>query len=356
MHSLARVLVVRGELDEAEAVLRRGHQSALDANGRQLPVAGMILIGLAGLAHERGESSRAEQLVREGIDLVKQWGLLGTTEGYLLLASICLSERRTEEAQEAIATAETLARDFDATTLDDVLVSLYRLRLDLETGNVQAVESWLESTARPDGMRDLRASYDIAEMTELARARALLGINRPAEALEAANQVGEQAGLLERHGRVLAANLVTALSYESMGRAEHAADYLNRTMPLAERERYVASFTTFGSPMAALLYRTSNQGLSSEYAARLLAAFPTDDQSTAFRRIAPEGMEPLSERELEVLRLVARGFPNKEVADRMCISVRTVKWHTTNIYGKLRASNRTQAVAIGRSIGILPQP
>jgi LuxR family maltose regulon positive regulatory protein len=87
----------------------------------------------------------------------------------------------------------------------------------------------------------------------------------------------------------------------------------------------------------------------------LLAAFPKPGEPPAVPPSAQPLIEPLSERELEVLTAIAEGLSNQETARRLYISERTVKWHASNIYGKLQVSNRTEAVAKARSLGILPR-
>ena len=101
----------------------------------------------------------------------------------------------------------------------------------------------------------------------------------------------------------------------------------------------------------------------SVYVGQLLAAFDAgiDGKKQArkgpvTRADEPALVEPLSERELEVLGLIAKGLSNQEIAQQLFISLRTVKWHTGNIYGKLAVKNRTQAVAKARTLGILPVP
>ncbi len=96
----------------------------------------------------------------------------------------------------------------------------------------------------------------------------------------------------------------------------------------------------------------AERGIAPKYAGRLLAAFP--DLEPAVREPQAEMVEPLSERELDVLRLIAEGMSNQEIAQQLFVSPRTVKWHAGNIYGKLGVKNRTQAVAKARSLGVLP--
>jgi LuxR family maltose regulon positive regulatory protein len=106
-----------------------------------------------------------------------------------------------------------------------------------------------------------------------------------------------------------------------------------------------------GEPLAQLLYRAAERGAAPQYAGRLLAEFPT--LQPADRGPQADMVEPLSERELDVLRLIAEGLSNQEIAERLFISLHTVKWHTGNIYGKLAVKNRTQAVARARALALL---
>jgi len=115
----------------------------------------------------------------------------------------------------------------------------------------------------------------------------------------------------------------------------------------------VRLFIEIGEPMAQLLYEAVGRGIHPEYAGRLLAAFPTPSAPAAVQR-QPQGLvEPLSERELDVLAAIAEGLSNQETAARLYISERTVKWHASNIYGKLQVSSRTEAVARARALGIV---
>jgi LuxR family maltose regulon positive regulatory protein len=111
--------------------------------------------------------------------------------------------------------------------------------------------------------------------------------------------------------------------------------------------------------MARLLYEACSRGVHAGYVRRLLAAFPVDEpeQATPARtKAAGAGLaEPVSERELEVLSLLADGLSNQEIAARLYLSLHTVKAHARNIYAKLGVSSRTQAVARGRALGLLSQ-
>jgi LuxR family maltose regulon positive regulatory protein len=128
----------------------------------------------------------------------------------------------------------------------------------------------------------------------------------------------------------------------------------------AEPEGFVRVFVDEGPPMARLLYEALTRGIAPDYARRLLAAFPVaePEQADPSKTRAPKSglIEPLSERELKVLQLIAAGLTNPEIASRLFLSLNTVKAHSRNIYGKLGAHSRTQAVARARALGVLPTP
>jgi LuxR family maltose regulon positive regulatory protein len=110
--------------------------------------------------------------------------------------------------------------------------------------------------------------------------------------------------------------------------------------------------------MARLLYETLTRGIVPDYVRRLLAAFPVTEPEQAApletHALTSDLIEPLSERELEVLQLIAEGLTNPEIASRLFLALNTVKTHSSNIYSKLGVHSRTQAVARARALGLLP--
>jgi LuxR family maltose regulon positive regulatory protein len=134
---------------------------------------------------------------------------------------------------------------------------------------------------------------------------------------------------------------------------------LERAFCLAEAAGFVRVFVDEGEPMARLLYEAATRGIAPDYTRRLLAAFPVAEPEQAgppkTQTPKSEMVEPLSERELEVLRLIAGGLTNQEVATRLFLTLNTVKAHTRNIYGKLNVHSRTQAIARSQELGLLPR-
>jgi LuxR family maltose regulon positive regulatory protein len=151
--------------------------------------------------------------------------------------------------------------------------------------------------------------------------------------------------------------ILQALSLQTQGDTDQAITTLEKALALAEPEGFFRVFVDEGPPMARLLYGAAIRGIAPDYARRLLAAFPVAEpqQTDLSKTQAPQSelVEPLSERELEVLQLIAAGLTNQEIASGLFLALNTVKVHTRNIYGKLGVTSRTQAVARARVLGIL---
>ncbi|MCB0257211.1 MAG: hypothetical protein KDI55_26115 [Anaerolineae bacterium] len=130
---------------------------------------------------------------------------------------------------------------------------------------------------------------------------------------------------------------------------------MQEALVIAEPGGYTRIFVDEGPPVARLLYEALARNIAPDYVRRLLAAFPIPEPV----QIAPSDpqsatIEPLSERELEVLQLIAEGLTNPEIAARLFLTLNTVKVHVRNIYGKLDVHNRTQAIAKAAGLGLLP--
>ena len=156
-----------------------------------------------------------------------------------------------------------------------------------------------------------------------------------------------------RMGSVIEILVLQALAYEAQGNVPSALVSLKRALSLAEPECYMRTFVREGVPMNVFLrkIKVEDQGLN-DYIHKLLASFGEKDFQTS-SPVAHPLIEPLSERELEILQLIAGGLSNQEIGSQLYLSLNTVKAHTRNIYGKLGVNSRTQAAARARILGIL---
>jgi LuxR family maltose regulon positive regulatory protein len=212
------------------------------------------------------------------------------------------------------------------------------------------------------GERGLEANGDLTyqhEPEHVVLARLLLAQGKPDEAGRLLARLLELAIAGGRITRAIEMLNLQALALRAAGDAGAACRTLERALSLGGRRGFIRIFVDEGPPMERLISDGVGRGIRQEYARRLLAAFPQAAREGAgLPGAQPQhaGMvEPLSGREVEVLQLIAEGLANREVADRLYLSLNTIKVHTRNLYGKLGVKNRTQAVAEARSLGILPR-
>ena len=157
-------------------------------------------------------------------------------------------------------------------------------------------------------------------------------------------------------GSVIEILMLQALAHEVQGDSSTALVPLERALSLAEPEGYVRVFVDEGRPMAQLLSEAATHGIMPDYVGKLLAAFEAEKQKSEDQpHVSPAQtfVEPLSQRELEVLQLVAQGLSNREISQRLFLALSTIKGHNRIIFSKLMVQRRTEAVARARELGLL---
>jgi LuxR family maltose regulon positive regulatory protein len=184
----------------------------------------------------------------------------------------------------------------------------------------------------------------------IALAQVWLSQGQPDKALPLLEHALQSAQTVGRLGNALNIFTVRAVVYYAQGDLENAFATLERALELAEPEGYVRVFVDQGTPMARLLRRMLTRWSAPDYVRRLLEAL--GEPVTIEPRTASKLIDRLSQRELEVLRLIADGATNKEIADELVLTVNTVKRHISNIFGKLEVSNRAQAIARARQLNL----
>jgi LuxR family maltose regulon positive regulatory protein len=194
----------------------------------------------------------------------------------------------------------------------------------------------------------------LRESAYLALARLLLARERWDAAGALLDRLARAAEAGERQGRVVEVMVLRALALDARGSRGPALDLLARAVIRARPEGYVRLFVDEGEPLAQLLYAAVDRDVVAAEAGRLLAAFPVPASGDGLRKTAPELVEPLTDRELEVLALIDTGATNQEIAQELVISVYTVKKHVSNLLGKLEVDNRREAARRARAIGLLP--
>jgi LuxR family maltose regulon positive regulatory protein len=370
LSSLAQMWLERGSLHQATEV----YQEALEllAEGPAEPdqvihpaTAGRIYIGLAEGLYQWNDLETANRQLLTGIRLGEaEHGSGVLAHGYLLLARLKQAQQNQADALEAVRRAVRLAQQYTGPYYWANEVAIYQARLWLAQGNFRGAESW----ARERGMWPVSPPDSIPYLREgeyLIVARLLLVQGRQQadrESQEAKSSLALAATLLaqivknareaRRIGRVLEALTLQALVFQADRDDVQALATLGEALSLAEPEGYIRLFVDEGPAMADLLRQADAQGLFPQYIPKLLAAFASPAAPISTSTFMPL-LDPLSERELEILRLTASGMSNKELANKLFLTVGTVKWHLNNIYSKLDVRSRTQAIARAREMKLI---
>src|ERR687897_2554445 len=345
--------ISRGRLRRAKELLLDGERLAESRPDGVPSVAGIIHTGVGEVLYERGGLDEARRILEEGIEHGRRSGEAKIlVYGYVNLARVLMARGDAEGAHSLIREAGRLTPKWP-------LNWARQARFYLAQGDVRSAARW----AREYGATQDYVSYP-RHFERITMARVLLGEGRTDEALDFLDRLLEDAVSDGRRAHEIELLILRALALNGRGDTEGALHSLKRALALAEPEGFVRLFVDEGPPMAALLERLIREShddgtyavAPDGYAGRLLEHFALEAPSSSnggSRRSPAPGLEPLSEREIEVLEIVAAGMSNAEIAGELYLSVGTVKAHVHHIFGKLLVRNRSRAVARARELRLL---
>jgi LuxR family maltose regulon positive regulatory protein len=358
--TLAGAQVHLGRLQEAERIFQEGVALAEQRGGSPespLPFAAVGLAGLAEIYLEWNDPGTASQYLEQCFELNLRGGV-----GYHLVSFHCaeaglkVALGDLPGALEALERAEQIVYQYPALSAATHL-AMYQVRLRLQQGDVATASRWASAVPVSEEvtvqLEDLPVVLREVQQVSLARIHLAQGETEQVLVVyDTLCPIAEAAG---RMARVIEMGLLKALALQALDQIEEALSVLERTLDLAEPGGYVRSFLELGEPMEELLRIARTRDTTSAYVGELLEAFDPGSEEPMPRRPAPSQplVEPLSERELEILRLIEAGYSNQQIADQLVVTLHTAKKHASNIYGKLGVRSRTQAVARARELGLL---
>jgi len=347
---LASVQVIQGKLNQAKQTCQRGLQSVQQMAGRSSPMSGRLQVELGTLHYERNNLEAALHHLEEGINVARPWGYMDALlPGHRVLAQLRVAQG---DWSGAFSILDELTKLGGSNPDTGMALEAFRARLWTAQGNVEAAGLWAEtSELQVDGKLDY-----LREEENIILARVLMAQRKWDVAVGFIGRLLEVTESGERWGRVIELLILRALALDALGQLDEELEPLARALTLAMPQGYVRIFVDEGEPMAQLLYRAVAHGITPSYTGKLLTSLQYSESvpvpPTGIQESKPGIIEPLSAREIEVLDCLAEGLSNREIAQRLTISLTTVKTHTRNIYRKLDVNNRTQAVAKGRALGI----
>ena len=270
----------------------------------------------------------------------------------LYLVRVLFSSGKISGAEEVIESMENPAREYDIPLWALSALSAWQARIWLAQGELKLASQWAEEQQLDP---DVEPVYQ-HEMAYSVFARILIAQGRLDEADSLLQRLLEAAKTGGRTSRVIEFSYCNRWLRNPQGTPPGRCPRLSKPH-LGQEEGFVRIFVDEGPPMARLLYEALSHEISPENVRLLLAAFPTPEpqQAETLQKPDPdtEWVEPLSERELEIIQLIAEGLKNQEISERLFLSQNTVKAHNRNIFSKLGVNSRTQAVARARALGIL---
>jgi LuxR family maltose regulon positive regulatory protein len=357
-------LLGMGRLNEAQQLAQQAIGLGKQPEKRELPHVSLPAFFQAEVLREWNQLDAALSLIEEAISLGEQVesfaSLASLLDGYGVLLRVHLSRGELDAACSAFQKAEDLGRSMEHSLY--LLMYCYftmidQVRLWLACGQLDRAMDWAEQVE----IEERHGTPLTRERVGVARARIFLAKDQPALALQRLEPALQRATEGQRWGHVIEIRLLQALAYQMLQQETQALSALSEAVRLGEPEGYIRSFVDEGAAMEPLLYQLRKQNDEhgpTPYLDTLLAAFQQRGMAHAQVEEPKQAQalpEPLSERELQVLQLLARGASNQEIAQELVIVVDTVKRHVSHIFSKLDVQNRVQAVIQARERGLLDE-
>jgi LuxR family maltose regulon positive regulatory protein len=363
---LASAKKAQGQLRQSQEYYDRARRWLVERNGLDSRVRCVYEVGWADSLLQGNQLDAAHEHAVTGIEYCQRFGAPSEmTWGYVTLMRVLQAWGDSEGALDALYDAEQVLQAHRVRQALRVELETKRVALWLAVGDIDMASRW---AACCNGG---------SEREQIALARLSLAQGRASDAqhlLERQRALAEAGG---RNGRLIEILGLQALALEAQNRPAEANEALCQVIALGRPEGYVRVFLDLGWPLYKLLGRSAERVtaagtpgaastlLMGDYVHGLLDAFQQEREAQRSRvreavsrmpRLAEAMVDPLTEREMEVLRLLAEGLSNKQIAERLIVAPSTVKQHLRNIYSKLDVHSRTQAVARGRELALLQAP
>lgn len=348
--------------ESAQVCLAIGHST----------IAKMSLMGLAHMQQLDNQLHLAAETYQKAVQVAGDVPPPPICDAYLGLAQINYEWNELETTEQHLLHSLPLAQQI-ANTDRYTNCRLFFVRIKLAQGNVTGAQMLLNQVAQEIHQHQFKQILPelvalqiqlllqqghlpaAAQLTHqhpfpLEVARVQLAQGEPAQALVTLERYTAE---LRQKGwgyEQLQVLVLQALAHQAAGDKEQALQSLQLALAQAEPAGFVRLFLDEGRPMALLLTAAAQHGISPTYVNKLRQHFPTWSTPAGGNQTL---IEPLSDRELEILRLIAEGHSNQEISQRLFLALSTVKGHNQRIFGKLQAQSRTEAIALGRELGLL---
>jgi len=350
----------QGDLSLAKDLFERAIEIQPAHQSQPVPAACEAMLGLGRVYWERAEFDTASRYLQEGLQLRKNWRAVSDVDSIIVLAYIHQYLGDVGRANQLIEDVKQLVVQNAATDTGEKYVASHQALIHLRQGNHPAVESWVSERKFVDLIRDLNLDNlddlgkDIVLRYELiVYARYLLANHQVDKALGLLANLLPSIERLGHQSKIIEIQVLMALGFQAIGKIDEAAKALNAGLVLAERDGYKRIFFEEGPSMAGLIKIALVRGYDSQFAREILADLKGEPSDDSGIREGIALIDPLSDREIEVLRMLDSELSVPEIADGLYIAVSTLRTHVRNIYRKLGVHSRLEAVLEGKDLNII---
>lgn len=358
LHEQARIEQVKGNLHLAEKLLNEGLALSERLPSRQRAAAyGRLLIYKGYMVWLRNRSDEAEKLLVQGIEISEQCHDSYIIMGYVLLNNLARQRGQLEKAYDYLSKVEAILQYWSVPGfiyqpwLSTMRVNLLidENKIDTAQANLKYLHGLLEQneySLSPEHYPDLKGLVDVFSV----RAKSIAGQHKLA--LKQLDKKLDDNGQNQQGFALIFIYLMRALLRYQLGQEDNALQDFRKAIAMAEKNFCIMPFIEYSPGMAALYQQLPSNIKQKEFVRTILSNIELNDQghhNQAFAQVR----SIISQRELAVLKLIAEGLSNQEIAERLFISLHTVKTHARRINGKLGVKSRTQAIIKAREIGVI---
>jgi LuxR family maltose regulon positive regulatory protein len=345
---MADIQLAQGRLGAAMRTSEQALQRASEQSGPVLRGTADMYVGMSEVYRERNDLAAATQQLLRSQELGEAIGLPQNRYRWRVAMS------RIRQAQGDLGGALELLNEAERLYMGDMFpnvrpVPALKARVWIAQDRLGEALGWAheQGLTSDDDLNYLREFEHITLARMLLAQRAEPDVNEAARLLERLLLAAEEG---QRTGRVIEILVLQALAHQRLGDIPAALACLERAVTLAEPEGYVRVFVDEGPPVASLLKALAKQGIARNYVRRLLAAVAETGPDSPVKQAL---IEPLSERELDVLRLLGSELDGPAIARELMVSLNTMRTHTKSIYAKLAVTSRRAAVRRAAELGLL---
>ncbi len=352
MAHMADIEAQMGSLHKAINTYRQAIQLAKEwGSGEHPPVAGYAFVGMSEVLYEWNNLEEAGLHVDHGIQLGEMSGEIDIMDrGLIALARLRHAQGHKEGVRQALIKARELAPTAIRLDYRPIQVSSWEARMGISENRLSEAISWAADEAHSLLITEI-PDYR-SEIKYLTLVRVKIASNETQGIPESLERLCQAMNDKKRVGGLIEVLILQALALQAQSRLDEAVVTLGRALSIARPEGYVRIFVDEGKPMAELLQHAVARGVEIDYVTKLLAALGARTQLEK-PSAGPPMVEELTQREKEVLRLIAAGLSNRATAELFVVTEGTVKKHLYNIFGKLGVRSRTHAVARAKELDLL---